>query len=81
LSRLPAHHIRRPRLTSQCLEADVVVVEATAGYGKTVFAAELADAWRSVAIEVVLHEGGVPARLFAARLRAASLSRAAAVPR
>lgn len=71
MSRLPPHHIRRPRLTSQCLEANVVVVEAGAGYGKTVFGAELVDVWRSVAIEVVLHEGGVPAQLFAARLRAA----------
>jgi ATP/maltotriose-dependent transcriptional regulator MalT/DNA-binding SARP family transcriptional activator len=71
LSRLPAHHIRRPRLSSQCLDAAVVVVEAGAGYGKTVFGAELVDAWRAVAIEVVLHEGGVPAQLFAARLRAA----------
>jgi ATP/maltotriose-dependent transcriptional regulator MalT len=71
VSRLPAHHIRRPRLTSQCLEASVVVVEAGAGYGKTVFGAELVDAWHSVAIEVALHEGGVSAQLFAARLRAA----------
>src|SRR5438067_10160539 len=36
LGRLPPHHIRRPRLTSQCLQASVVVVEAAAGYGKTV---------------------------------------------
>jgi DNA-binding SARP family transcriptional activator len=71
VSRLPAHHIRRPRLTSPCADASVVVVEAAAGYGKTVFAAELVDAWRSVGIEVALHEGGVPAPLFAARLRAA----------
>ena len=71
MSRLPPHHIRRPRLTSRCLDAGVVVVEAAAGYGKTVFAAELVDARRSVGIEVVLHEGGVPAQLFAARLRAA----------
>lgn len=74
MSRLPPHHIRRPRLISQCLQAGVVVVEAGAGYGKTVFGAELADAWRSVAIDVVLNEGGVPARLFAARLRAAVAS-------
>jgi len=53
------------------MAAKVVVVEAAAGYGKTVLGAELADAWRSVAIEVVLHEGGVSAQLFAARLRAA----------
>ena len=71
MSRLPPHHIRRPRLTNGCLAASVVVVEAGAGYGKTVFGAELVDAWRLVAIEVVLHEGGVSAQLFAARLRAA----------
>jgi DNA-binding SARP family transcriptional activator len=71
LSRLPPHHIRRTRLTSQCLDASVVVAEAAAGYGKTVLAAELVGAWRCVGIEVALHEGGVPARLFAARLRTA----------
>lgn len=68
---LPPYHVRRPRLTSPCMSASVVVVEAAAGYGKTVLGAELADAWRSVAVEVTLHEGGVPAQLFAARLRAA----------
>jgi ATP/maltotriose-dependent transcriptional regulator MalT/DNA-binding SARP family transcriptional activator len=71
LSRLPPHHIPRPRLTGQCLDASVVVAEAAAGYGKTVLAAELVDAWRSVGVEVALHDGGVPARLFAARLRTA----------
>ena len=49
-----------------------MVVEAAAGYGKTVLGTELADMWRSVAIEVVLHEGGMPAQLFAARLRTAA---------
>jgi ATP/maltotriose-dependent transcriptional regulator MalT len=72
LGRLPPYHVRRPRLTSPCLNASVVVVEAAAGYGKTVLGAELADAWRSVAVEVLLHEGGVSAQLFAARLRAAA---------
>src|ERR1051326_6786230 len=72
LGRLPPHHIRRPRLTTQCRQASVVVVEAAAGYGKTVLGTELADLWRSVAIEVVLHEGGMPAQLFAARLRTAA---------
>jgi ATP/maltotriose-dependent transcriptional regulator MalT/DNA-binding SARP family transcriptional activator len=74
LRRLPPHHIARPRLTKPCLAAGVVVVEAAAGYGKTVLGTELAEAWRSVAIEVVLHEGGVPAHLFAARLRAAAMA-------
>ena len=72
MGRLPPHHIPRPRLTGQCRPAGVVVVEAAAGYGKTVLAAELADTWRSVAIEVVMHEGGMPAALFAARLRTAA---------
>jgi ATP/maltotriose-dependent transcriptional regulator MalT/DNA-binding SARP family transcriptional activator len=72
LGRLPPYHVRRPRLTSPCMEAGVVVVEAAAGYGKTVLGAELADAWRCVAVEVVLHEGGVSAQLFAARLSAAA---------
>ena len=49
-----------------------MVVEAAAGYGKTVLGTELADMWRSVAIEIVLHEGGMPAQLFAARLRTAA---------
>jgi ATP/maltotriose-dependent transcriptional regulator MalT len=71
VGRLPPHHIRRPRLTTACAQAPVVVVEAAAGYGKTVLGAELADGWRSVAVEVVLHEGGVPAQLFAAWLRTA----------
>ncbi len=72
LGRLPPHHIRRPRLTARCGGAAVVVVEAAAGYGKTVLGTELADVWRSVAIEVMLHEGGMPAQLFAARLRTAA---------
>jgi DNA-binding SARP family transcriptional activator len=72
LGRLPPYHVRRARLTAPCMEAGVVAVEAAAGYGKTVLGSELADAWRSVAVEVVLHEGGVSAQLFAARLRAAA---------
>jgi hypothetical protein len=71
VSRLPPHHIRRPRVTAQCAEASVVVVEAGAGYGKTVLGAELAAMWRAVAVEALLHEGGVSAPLYAARLRAA----------
>jgi DNA-binding SARP family transcriptional activator len=68
---LPAHHVARPRLTSACLEHRVVVVEAAGGFGKSVFAAELVDAWGLVGVEVVLHEGGVPARVLVARLRSA----------
>ena len=68
---LPAHHVARPRLTARCLEHRVVVVEAAGGFGKSVFAAELVDAWGLVGVEVALHEGGVPAKVLVARLRAA----------
>lgn len=68
---LPAHHVARPRLTGPCLEHRVVVVEAAGGFGKSVFAAELVDAWGLVGVEVALHEGGVPARVLVARLRSA----------
>ena len=68
---LPAHHVARPRLTSRCLEHRVVVVEAAGGFGKSVFAAELVDAWGLVGVEVALHEGGMPAKVLVARLRAA----------
>ena len=44
MGRLPPYHVRRPRLTSPCRDASVVVVEAAAGYGKTVLGMELADA-------------------------------------
>jgi ATP/maltotriose-dependent transcriptional regulator MalT len=39
MRRLPAHHVPRPRLTRRCDGLAVVVVEAGAGYGKTVLAA------------------------------------------
>ena len=48
-----------------------MVVEAAGGYGKSVLAAELVEAWGVVAIEVLLEEGGVSATLLASRLRAA----------
>jgi DNA-binding SARP family transcriptional activator len=66
---LPAHHIPRPRLASAVTAERVVVVEAGGGYGKTTLAAEIVDEWSAVEIEVVLHEGGGSAALFAARLR------------
>ena len=68
---LPAHHVARPRLTARCLGHRVVVVEAAGGFGKSVFAAELVDAWGLVGVEVALHEGGVPAKVLVARLRSA----------
>jgi ATP/maltotriose-dependent transcriptional regulator MalT len=73
MGRLPSHHVPRPRLTDQCRGEDVVVVvvEAAAGYGKSVLAAELVEVWGSVGVEALLEEGGVSAELLAARLRAA----------
>jgi ATP/maltotriose-dependent transcriptional regulator MalT len=73
MSRLPSHHLPRPRLTEVCRGEDVavVVVEAAAGYGKSVLAAELVEAWGAVGVEVLLEEGGVSAELLAARLRGA----------
>jgi ATP/maltotriose-dependent transcriptional regulator MalT len=46
-------------------------MEAAGGYGKSVLAAEIVDAWGALPIWVMLEAGGVPARLFVARLRAA----------
>ncbi|HUA49137.1 MAG TPA: BTAD domain-containing putative transcriptional regulator [Solirubrobacteraceae bacterium] len=73
MSRLPPHHVPRPRLTERCAgeEVVVVVVEAAAGYGKTVLGAELVDAWGAVPIELTLEPGDVSAHLLAARLHAA----------
>ena len=48
----------------------MVVIEAAGGYGKSVLAAELVDAWGVVPIEVLLEDGGVSAPLLASRLRA-----------
>ena len=69
--RLPAHHVDRPRLTDACRGERIVVVEASAGYGKSVLGAELVETWSVVPVEVLLEEGGVSAQLLASRLRAA----------
>ena len=71
MSRLPPHHVPRPRLTERCSGAVVVVVEAAAGYGKTVFASELVEGWGVVPVEVLLEPGQVSSDLLGARLRAA----------
>jgi DNA-binding SARP family transcriptional activator len=71
LPRLPPYHVGRPRLTDQCDDESIVVVEAGAGYGKSVLAAELVHVWGAVPIELVLEEGGVSAHLLVGRLRAA----------
>ncbi len=71
MSRLPPHHVRRPRLTQLCADQQVVVVEAAGGYGKSVLGAELVDHWGTVGIDVSLDHGGVTAPLLAARLHTA----------
>ncbi len=68
---LPPYHVPRRRLTDRCLDERLVVVEASAGYGKSVFARELVRAWGAVPVEVLLEAGGVPGPLLASRLRAA----------
>ena len=60
MSRLPAYHLRRPRLTDRVAGASVGVVVGGAGYGKSILAAEacdrlviavreLRDAWAEIA--------------------------------
>ncbi len=68
---MPSYHVGRARLSDRCVEESIVVVEAGAGYGKSVLAAELVQVWGAVPIEVVLEEGGVSAQLLVGRLRAA----------
>ncbi len=48
-----------------------MVLEASAGYGKSVLAAELVSVWGAVPVDVVLEPGGVSAPLLVSRLRAA----------
>jgi DNA-binding SARP family transcriptional activator len=58
-------------LIDPCRDERVVVLEASAGYGKSVLAAELVYIWGAVPVDVVLEDGGVSAPLLASRLRAA----------
>jgi LuxR family transcriptional regulator, maltose regulon positive regulatory protein len=58
-------------LIDPCQDEPVVVLEASAGYGKSVLAAELINVWAAVPVDVVLEDGGVSASLLASRLRAA----------
>jgi DNA-binding SARP family transcriptional activator len=51
---LPWHHIARPRLVSRLLSAPVGVVEAPAGYGKSVLASELSGALGTACVWVAL---------------------------
>lgn len=71
MNRLPSHHVPRPRLTDACRDAQVVVVEAPAGYGKSVLADELVRVWGAVPVGAVLEETAVSPELLVVRLRAA----------
>jgi DNA-binding SARP family transcriptional activator/ATP/maltotriose-dependent transcriptional regulator MalT len=73
MRQLPAYHVPRPRLTAQCVDQRVVVVEAAGGYGKSVLGAELLSGWWSVGIDIQFDHHGTSANLLAARLRAAVL--------
>jgi LuxR family transcriptional regulator, maltose regulon positive regulatory protein len=73
LSRLPAHHVARPRLVGLCDGERKIVVEAAGGYGKSVLAAELVDAWGAIPVWVLLEAAAVSAQLLVARLRASVL--------
>jgi DNA-binding SARP family transcriptional activator len=70
---LPPYHVPRHRLTGLCAGYKVVVVEAGAGYGKSVLGAELVADWCAVGVEVQLDHPGTDANLLVGRLRAAVL--------
>ena len=70
-ARLPSHYVSRPRLIDLCRDERVVVLEASAGYGKSVLASALVNVWGAVPVDVVLEHGGVSATLLASRLRTA----------
>lgn len=76
MSRLPAYHLRRPRLTDQVAGASVgvvvVVVVGGAGYGKSILAAEACDHLGVAAVMTALEPGGVSAGMLPLRLRSAA---------
>jgi len=72
LSRLPAYHLRRPRLTDRVAEASVGVVVGGAGYGKSILAAEACDRLGVAAVMTALEPGGVSAGMLPLRLRSAA---------
>ena len=67
MRRLPHYHVPRQRLTRPCSGQPVVVVEAAAGFGKSVLGAELVNSWWAVGIGVQLDHPDVPANLLAPR--------------
>ncbi|HEX3493161.1 MAG TPA: hypothetical protein VHU92_27735, partial [Streptosporangiaceae bacterium] len=72
MSRLPAYHLRRPRLTDRVAEASVGVVVGGAGYGKSILAAEACDRLGVAAVMTALEPGGVSAGMLPLRLRSAA---------
>ena len=66
---LPPYHVPRHRLTGLCAGYKVVVVEAGAGYGKSVLGAELVTDWCAVGVEVQLDHPGTDANLLVGRFR------------
>src|SRR6185437_9455813 len=70
LSRLPAYHLRRPRLTDQVAEASVGVVVGGAGYGKSVLAAEACDRLGVAAVMTALEPDASRARSAGGRVLA-----------
>lgn len=72
MSRLPAYHLRRPRLTDQVAGASVGVVVGGAGYGKSILAAEACDRLGVAAVMTALEPDGVSAGMLPLRLRSAA---------
>jgi ATP/maltotriose-dependent transcriptional regulator MalT/DNA-binding SARP family transcriptional activator len=66
----PRHHVSRPRLTALLEGGTVGLVEAGAGFGKSVLAAEFAALLGVVTVEARLGPGPVSPGLLASRLRA-----------
>ncbi|MDQ1364252.1 MAG: hypothetical protein QOE57_294 [Acidimicrobiaceae bacterium] len=67
---LPPHHLSRPRLTTLLQSGAVGLVEAGAGYGKTVLATEFAAHLGVVTVMARLEPGPMSPGLLANRLRA-----------
>ena len=72
MRRLPPHHIRRPRLANQLTAANVTLIVAGGGYGKSALAAESCYALGVRSVNAVLEPTGVSAALLPIRLRAAA---------
>jgi len=75
---LPPHHVARPRLVSRLVSTPVGVIEAPAGYGKSVLASELSHALGTACVWAALapadDEAAVLAGSVLRALRAARLS-------